>query len=99
MTGLPGEIEEKLPVFDKRRHRSRIAYIGKIDSHSVPDVMNIEKITAIFGNQAVHQSDLGPRLHEFACECGTDKSEPPCHEDIGATKNLTVRHARIVGRE
>src|SRR2546423_9579254 len=98
VTGLSGEIEEKLPIFDKGCHRSRIAHIGKINSDTVSDVMNVEKIAAVFGNKAVDQSDLGPRLHEFACERGTDKSKAPSHEDIGATENLTIRHARIVGR-
>src|SRR5438477_593245 len=99
MTCLAGEIKKKLAFLDQRRHRGGVAHIGKIDSHSIADVVNIKQVAAVFWNQAVDQGHFCPELNQASGEGGTDKTEPSRDQDVGAGKNVRIPgHRRIVGR-
>ena len=57
------EVKKKLAPFDKRRHRSGVANVGKIDSHAIADVVDIKKVPPVFRNQAVDQGHLCTEIH------------------------------------
>ena len=76
MARLAREIEKKLAFFDKRRHCSGITNIGKIDSHAIPDVVNVKKVPAIFRDQTVHQGNLCAELDQTPGQSGADETEP-----------------------
>ena len=86
MAGLPREIEQKVPAFNQRSHGGGIPDIRQFNRRAIADVIDIEKIAAVFGNEAVHQGNFGIAREEAAGEGGTDKAETAGHEDIGAAQ-------------
>src|SRR6266446_10411659 len=99
MARLAREVKKKLAFLDKRRHSSGIANVGKIDSHAIADVVNVKKIAAVFGNQAVHQGHSCVETDQTPGEGGADKAESARNEHVGTGKNLKIHgHERIVGR-
>src|SRR5438132_3448611 len=99
MTGLPREIEKKLPFSDERGHRGRIANIGKIDSYAVANVMNIEGIAAVFRNEAVDQRHFRAELDQAARQGRADKAEAARNQNVRAGENVWIpSHQGIVSR-
>src|SRR6266550_632417 len=90
MAGLAGEIKKKLALLDQGRHRGGVANVSKIDSHSIADVVNIEKIAAVFRDQAVHQRHLCAELDQVPGEGGTDETKASGNENVGTGKNVRI---------
>src|SRR5262249_39152503 len=88
MAGLAGEIEKKLAFPNERRDRGRITNIGKIDNHPVADVVDVEKVAAIFRDQAIHESDSCAELDQAPGQGRADESQPSSDKDIGSCKNI-----------
>jgi hypothetical protein len=99
MTGLAGEVEKIMTVFDQGRHRGRIAYVSKIDRHPVADVIYIKKVAAIFRDQAVNERDLRLKVDKAPRQGRADEAQPARDENVRPDKNVVVpRHRRILGR-
>ena len=93
------EIEKKLPSSDQRRHRGRVANIRKIDSHAVADVVNIEKMTAVFRDEAVDQRHFGAEIDQAAGEGGSDEAQAAGNQNVRPDENVWIpSHQGIVGR-
>src|SRR5690348_5974975 len=98
MTCLAGEIKKKVPVLDQSRHRCSIAHIGKIDSHAVADVMDIEKVTSVFGDEAVDERYLRSETDKPTSQRRPYESETTGNQNVGSGQNvITRRHGGIVG--
>jgi hypothetical protein len=70
-----------------------------IDSHALADVVDIERIPAVFRNQTIDQGDLSSDLNEAPSQCRANKAKAAGDKDIGSSKNRVIlRHSRIVGR-
>lgn len=83
VTGLPGEVEEEVLVLDEVGDCVGISDIGDVDAKvwGVCEVVEVEGVAAVFGNEAVDDGDLGACLEEGACEGGADEAEPARDED------------------
>src|SRR6266404_1540319 len=100
MTGLAGEIEQELAVLDQLRHCSRVAHVRQIDSHAVANVVDVEKIAAIFGNQTINECDLRLETDEASGEGRSDESEPTGDQYVRSSESVGIpRHGGIVGRD
>ena len=100
VAGLAGEIEEKFPVLDQPGHRFRIADICKVDRNAIANVLDVERVSPVFRNQAVDQRDFGPKANQAARQGGPDKAETAGDQDVGVGEDgLVERHLLIVGRE
>ena len=86
MAGLAREIEQKVPAFNQRGHGGRVPDIRQFNRNAVADIIDIEKIAAVFGDETVHQGNFGVAREEAPGEGGTDKAETAGHEDIGAAQ-------------
>ena len=98
MTRLTREIEKKLAMFDQVCHRIRVANVGQLDLNSVANVDYVEKVAAVFRNQAVYQRHFRAQTHQAPRQMGTDKPDSPCYENVGSGEAVVIRrHRRIVG--
>src|SRR5579864_6163004 len=99
MTGLTGQIEEKLATLDQGGHRLYVADVGQIDLNSIPNVVDVEEIPAVLRNKAVHEGNVGAQTDQAAGQVRPDKAESPGDEDVGAGETIVIRrHRAIVSR-
>src|ERR1051325_9807635 len=58
--------------------------------------MNIEKIAAVFGNQAVHQGHPGTQADQTTGKRGSDKAESPSNENLGIEEDLLIERHELL---
>ena len=62
------EIEKKIASADERIHGVLIAHIRDVDGHAIADVVNVERVSAVFGDQTVDQRDFCAKIDKTASE-------------------------------
>ena len=96
MASLAREVEEKVVSLDQGGHGVLVAHIRNVQFDAIPDVMDIEKVAAIFRNQAVNQHDFCAQADETPGQRRTDESETAGDEDIRPGENAGVEgHSKL----
>ena len=76
MTGLPGQVEEKILPSDQVGHRVGIPYIRDVYLHLGYNVGDVGTVAAIFRDHAIHKGDLGSFADQPPGQIGANKTKP-----------------------
>src|SRR6266404_1687877 len=82
MTGLPGKVEKIIVIPNQIGHAVRIADIGDVHLQTIFKAVDIEKIAAVFFDQAVNNGYLCVELNQLAGQIRADESEASSNEDL-----------------
>lgn len=76
MAGLAGQVEKDVLALHQVLHAVLIPHVGDVDPHPVLDTGDVEQVTAVLGDQAVHQGHLRALVHQPAGQVGADEAQP-----------------------
>ena len=81
MAGLASKIEETIVPLNQVAHAVLVSHVGDIDPHPVFDAGDVEQVTAVFGDEAVHQGHAGAEVQQSPRQVRADEAEAARDED------------------
>jgi len=87
MTGLTGQVKQKVLPLDQILHGMFIPHIRDVDLKGIPERLDIPEIAAVLRYQAVHQGYVSPLADKSLGKIGTDKADPSGYHHPLASEN------------
>ena len=95
VAGLAGEVEDEVLALHEILQAVLVAHVGDVHAHAAGEAVDVEKIAAVFRDEAVHEQHVGAEVHELPREIRADEAEAAGDEDAFAAEVLSVgRHVR-----
>ncbi len=87
VAGLPGEVEKVVLPGHEVVDAVGIAHVGDVDLHPAAQVLDVEGVAAVFGDEAVDQGYVRARRDEPPRKVGADKAQAAGDEHIFALQS------------
>ena len=72
-----------------------VADIRDVHSQPGPNLLDVEQIPAVLGNQRVHQLDFRAQVQQTLRQVRTNETQPTCDQNTSALKSLLkISHER-----
>ena len=94
MARLSSKIEQKTFALNEVLHCMRVTDIGDVDRHSISNVSDVLRVTAVLGNQAVDEGDLCAEIDQPARKMAADEAQTPGDQSRGTAISAVVRRYR-----
>src|SRR5205814_1343114 len=84
MTRLPSQIKEIVFPLDEILHAVGVTHVGDVDLRPVLQTLNIEKVAAVIGDQAINESQVSPQASESPRQVGANKAQSSRDQNLGS---------------
>ena len=80
VTDLSGEVKEVALPANEVLEADRVAHVGDVDAHPIPDAVDVEEVAARAGEQRIDQRHPRAECDEAAGQGAADEAQAPRHQ-------------------